>query len=368
MDKTSLQLHLDLSEYDKLYQDIEILDFVGYSESHKTWDNIKDLIDWKDKVVIDAAGFHGYFSFKVEHEGAAQIFCLDRSAEVLETTACIKELNNSNIVLQQWESKELIPTGDIILFLNCLHHFPEPELTLQNTKCTYGIFEINNNQTVLIKKYFDIISTGDSHRVDRSIIMGKKLLSIEEELIYNKGERLIPYLTHNKAEIIRHHNSYKFFARLINNEPDMSYVTILDFGCGVGHGTKLLSENIMHDVLIYGYDIDEITLRYARQYYNNKNIIYGDLIPEVDYIVSRGVIEHIEGGIELLRKMSYAKMLIIDVPYNESQINKFHVLTGITEESFKSFKNIEFYYEDINGNISKHKMDKPNMLMAVIRK
>lgn len=367
MDQAAFQLHLNNQTYDKLYQDIEIICLVGYSESHKTWDNIKDIIDWKDKTVIDVAGFHGYFSFKIEQAGAAQVICMDRSPEILQTTQYITKLNNSKIILKQWESKELIPQGDVILFLNCLHHFPDQELTLQNAKCSYGIFEVNNKQVPLIEKYFEIIKTQASHRQNRIIVLSKKKLSPEEELIFNQGERLIPYLTHNNAEITRHQNSYRFFAQIIKQASNNEAITILDYGCGVGHGSKLLAD-LLPNSKIYGYDINETVLQYAAKYYNSDRITYGKCAPTCDYIVSRGVFEHIASGLELLKELYYTKMLIFDVPYNEPKYNKYHLLTEITENTFNYFKNIEFYYEDINGNISKDKIKKPNMLMGVIRK
>ena len=64
MEKENFKKYLDTLSYDKYYQDIECINFIGYTKSSKTWDNIKDLVDWKDKKVADLGCFHGYFSFK----------------------------------------------------------------------------------------------------------------------------------------------------------------------------------------------------------------------------------------------------------------------------------------------------------------
>lgn len=170
--------YLDTLSYDKFYQDIECVNFIGYSNSFKTWDNIKTLVSWKDKIVIDLGCFHGYFSFKVEKEGAKEVIGLDNSEYILKTTNIIKKIMKSNVNFLQWEGGNETPNADIALILNMLHHTQNNEKTLQNIKTKLAIFEVEKSQIELIEKYFKIINKIDSHRVDKTqnrvILVGKK--------------------------------------------------------------------------------------------------------------------------------------------------------------------------------------------------
>jgi hypothetical protein len=62
-------------------------------------------------------------------------------------------------------------------------------------------------------------------------------------------------------------------------------------------------------------------------------------------IVSRGVLEHIDKGLEIFKRIKYNRMFMFDLPYNEVPGNVHHKLTNITEKAFKDWENIEFYYE-----------------------
>jgi len=170
--------YIDSLSYDKFYQDIECINFKGYSKSWQTWDNIKDLIDWKDKSVIDLGCFHGYFSFKAEQAGAIGIIGLEKNDIILETANKIKHMFRSKAIFQKWEGGESTPQADVALVLNMLHHTKDKEKTLQNINAKFAIFEIEKSQIELIKKYYTIIKEVVSHRVDasqnRTILLGQK--------------------------------------------------------------------------------------------------------------------------------------------------------------------------------------------------
>lgn len=182
-----------LPNYDQLYQDIEILDFVGYSKSYLTWERIKDLVDWKDKRVKDLGCNHGYFTFKINKAGAAKIIGCDCNINVLNTVELIYWLMgygypveqydcerlkysscNPTLSFRYWESNDELAECDIILCLNVLHHFTNPDLTLSQMKCRQAIFEINITDLPLVEKYFKIVKTVESHRPNRIIILGEK--------------------------------------------------------------------------------------------------------------------------------------------------------------------------------------------------
>jgi len=197
-----------------------------------------------------------------------------------------------------------------------------------------------------------------------------------EKLIWNEGERLIPGVSHNEDETKRHASSYKFFSELIEKDVHTRSICpiILDLGCGVGHGCKMLSN--MNGSVVIGVDNSGESLDYAREYYFAQNIKYktADLREYIedmkshDYVVSRGVFEHIENGLELAKLVKFRHLFIFDVPYNEGKVNPHHKVIGITEESLQSFEHADIYYEDLQGNITKEKPEVPNMIMCVCKK
>jgi hypothetical protein len=200
-----------------------------------------------------------------------------------------------------------------------------------------------------------------------------------QKLIYNDGERLVPYVSHGENELIRHRSSYAFFHSVIASDlqanPKLgSEVSIADLGFGSGYGCALLSS--LPSSQITGIDIGSECELFARKYYGRSNIDYliKDLtkfIPEAesfDYVVSRGVLEHVPDGLNLVKNIKFQRRVMIDVPYDEALGNEHHVLTGIKEDSFTDLKDCEFFYEDLEGRIfnAGNKPEKANMIMVVI--
>ncbi len=205
--------------------------------------------------------------------------------------------------------------------------------------------------------------------------MGK--LTPLEEKIYNNGERLIPGVTHDFAELLRHRSSYVFFKKIIEfdlfHKKQSGPVRIVDLGCGVGHGCYILSE--ITNSLIHGVDMSGDCLEYARTHYAKPNISYGfaDLteyinnMPEFDYAVSRHVFEHIQNGIQVALSANYCDRMMLEVPYNEGEGNPHHLLLGIREEDFPDNLNAKFFFQDLDGFIynAKGKREKPNGIIYV---
>jgi len=206
----------------------------------------------------------------------------------------------------------------------------------------------------------------------------KKLTPIEE-VIFNDGERLIPGVTHDLAEVIRHRSSYLFFRKVIENDlanrrRESESIQIVDLGCGVGYGCCILSN--IAGVKILGVDHSPESLEYARRHYSRANITYevGDLIEfiptmsEFDYVISRGVFEHVPGGLRLALSTKWRNRLLFDVPYDESEgKNPYHMLHKICEETFSGFPGVQLFFQDLNGVIydSQRKPANPNMIMCV---
>ncbi len=200
-----------------------------------------------------------------------------------------------------------------------------------------------------------------------------------QRLIYNEGERLVPYVTHGEGELVRHRSSYAFFHAVIMADlgrasSAKSETSIADLGFGSGYGCALLSS--LPGSRIVGVDVAPECEIFARQYYPRSNVSYriedlAAFIPAMetfDYVVSRGVLEHVPGGLDLIRQVRFKRRAMIDVPYDEAPGNEHHVLTGIRENAFAGLENCEIFYEDIEGEIydAAHRPEKANMIMVVL--
>lgn len=200
-----------------------------------------------------------------------------------------------------------------------------------------------------------------------------------QQMMYNAGERLVPYVSHDAAELERHRSSYAFFHAVIaadcaSHPLKHSPLTVSDLGFGSGYGVALLSS--LPDSHITGVDIGPECETFARQYYARSNVSYvlqdlATYIPSaepLDYVVSRGVLEHVPDGLNLIKHITFNRRVMVDVPYDEAPGNEHHVLTGITEETFAGLGEAEFFYEDLEGRIFDiaTKPSKSNMIMVVL--
>ena len=175
INKKDFKNYLDTLTYDKLYGDIKCINFKGYSQSEKSWESIKDLVDWWGKHVIELGCFHGYFSFQINKQDTV-VTGLDCNENIINTTKFINWLEESHVSFKCWTGGEDIPCCDIILCMNVLHHFKgKQELVLSKMDCKQVIFEINKEEIPLISKYFKIIKEVKSHRPNRTILLGERI-------------------------------------------------------------------------------------------------------------------------------------------------------------------------------------------------
>jgi SAM-dependent methyltransferase len=185
-------------------------------------------------------------------------------------------------------------------------------------------------------------------------------LSALENAVYNQGERLVPGRTHAESETIRHKSSYRLFRQVIESDLQRGKtslpISILDIGCGSGHGTYDLSQ--ISGAQVTGIDVSPESLEYAGAYYNADNIRYeriGDIfayakaMKSFDYIVSRHVFEHIPDAFRLVEALQWKKRLMINVPFAEKPGNPFHLWLDIREDRFPRVGEREFFYEDLAG-------------------
>lgn len=197
--------------------------------------------------------------------------------------------------------------------------------------------------------------------------------------LYNEGERLIPFISHDVMELQRHYSSYVFFCDTIVKDLKATQkygqpFTILELGFGVGYGSKMMAE--IPGSKVTAIDISDICYRYAQKHYAMDNIEYRiediaaflDTDHKFDYIISRGVMEHVPDGINIMKKANYTRRVMFDVPYDENvEANDHHLVTRIREEHFAGFEKSEFLYEDLKGEIfaSHQKPPRPNLIMCV---
>ncbi|WP_114689316.1 class I SAM-dependent methyltransferase [Polynucleobacter necessarius] len=203
-----------------------------------------------------------------------------------------------------------------------------------------------------------------------------------QNFMFNNGERLIPYISHDESELIRHRSSYAFFHAVILadlqrirgiNAADKP-ITIVDLGFGTGYGCSLLSS--LPFSKITGVDVEHDCQTFAQQYYRRANVDYviedlAKFIPKMkfyDYAVSRGVLEHVSDGLNLIGDIKFNRRALIDVPFDEPLGNEHHVITGIKAADFAHLENCEIFYEDIEGNIydSSSLPSNVNMIMVVL--
>jgi len=169
MDKETFKEYFFKQEYDQRYQDVEYIDFIGYSEAYKTWDKIKDLVDWKDKRVADLGCFQGYFCFKIARLGG-KVTGMEKNVNAIHTMDILNEVYGNIIETKQWVAgEEVSEKFEIALCLSALHHFGDQEKALQNIKSKIVIFEVNPNQVPLISKYFTIIKKVESHKAPAGV-------------------------------------------------------------------------------------------------------------------------------------------------------------------------------------------------------
>ncbi|MBP9818327.1 class I SAM-dependent methyltransferase [Candidatus Shapirobacteria bacterium] len=70
--------------------------------------------------------------------------------------------------------------------------------------------------------------------------------------------------------------------------------TVLDYGCGTGHGTEYLSRFTTKQTI--GYDISQSTINYASTFFAKPNLSFVIVLPpqKFDLIISFQVVEHIK--------------------------------------------------------------------------
>ncbi len=148
----------------------------------------------------------------------------------------------------------------------------------------------------------------------------KLLFELDKRLYSFEGTEAIRYGNglHPKHRHIKYHD---FFVQHI--EPGNQ---VLDVGCGNGALAYDIATRVA-DVAVYGIDIAQTDIEYARQHYatNNLTFVCGDVLRDlpqchIDVIVLSNVLEHIEKRVDFLRTLQeryQPKKFLIRVPIFE---------------------------------------------------
>ncbi|MFC1917414.1 class I SAM-dependent methyltransferase [Chloroflexota bacterium] len=174
---------LDKKSHDKYYQDIELpsgLVIPGYSRSHETWARLSQIIDFKDKTILDIGCCHGFICFKAEEAGAQEITGMELNDDAIAVVRQVAWLKKSKARFLQGNLATLKAdrTYDIVLALNMLHHVKDIDQGLKNIFKTghQVVFEIPVTQEEIVSQAalsfgFLLKARANSHREDREILI-----------------------------------------------------------------------------------------------------------------------------------------------------------------------------------------------------
>jgi len=148
-----------------------------------------------------------------------------------------------------------------------------------------------------------------------------------------------------RQELLYHLTRYYFASGFIKKG---DYV--LDAASGVGYGTYLLSQSSLHTSLV-GIDIDKKTVEYAKNKFQNYNVLFQHSSLEqfqtkklFDIIISFETVEHVNDATEFVRKchqvLKPGGVLIISSP--NKQVMSPHTDKPLTQFHVKEFTQMEF--------------------------
>lgn len=145
-----------------------------------------------------------------------------------------------------------------------------------------------------------------------------------------------------KASLALHYERYRFAAEQANPG------TLLDLACGVGYGTRLISQERPDIEALLGVDLSDEAVEYATREYAGGRVLYeqGDAMKfregasdRFDTIVSLETIEHVPDPLKFFGRLAGllapGGILIGSVPTTPSVDLNPHHLHDFTERSFR---------------------------------
>jgi 2-polyprenyl-3-methyl-5-hydroxy-6-metoxy-1,4-benzoquinol methylase len=154
----------------------------------------------------------------------------------------------------------------------------------------------------------------------------------------------------NKSELylhLLHIATYEYAEKFVKNK------TVLDFGCGSGYGTEMLSKNAAK---VTGADISKEAVDYAKNNYNSDNLDFKTISEltdqKFDVITSFQVIEHVPNDIEYVTKLKKllnpGGYLLISTP------DKTHRLFNHIQKPWNIFHLKEYTPKSLENLLKKH--------------
>ncbi len=182
----------------------------------------------------------------------------------------------------------------------------------------------------------------------------KKSKSSKKVKLENDYERMVPEFHKGTLTYAEHMTRYICAQTLVQGK------TVLDIASGSGYGTQMLAKKAKK---VFGVDVDETSVKYAKQCYDAPNIEYkvgdGEAIPlpdnAVDVVVSFETIEHIKDYAKFIQEVKRVLkpdgLAVISTP-NDLEFaegNHFHLhefeydeLVGLLK---KDFANVDSYFQ-----------------------
>lgn len=156
------------------------------------------------------------------------------------------------------------------------------------------------------------------------------LAETSDKSIKDNGERMVPAFHKGALVYGEHLTRYESVVDLVKNK------TVLDIASGSGYGSYILAEKA---VKVYGVDINQESITYAKRNYARSNIEFlrgsGEVIPlndhSVDAVISFETIEHIKNYKKFLheikRVLQPGGLFVISTPNDIAfpEDNRFHL-------------------------------------------
>jgi GT2 family glycosyltransferase/SAM-dependent methyltransferase len=177
-----------------------------------------------------------------------------------------------------------------------------------------------------------------------------KLSNNYERAVFLVGDEIFP----------REKTRYKWAAKNILG------TKVLEIGCSTGYGVQFLPDNI--DYLGLDYDDKIIEIAANEKWGNNVKFEYADInlynLDQYDTIIAFEVIEHLENGLEIVKKLKkHCKRLLITVPYKETPgfWGEHHKLHMLDETHLPEF---EYLFIGENGELLLEPTSRFNLMVC----
>lgn len=155
----------------------------------------------------------------------------------------------------------------------------------------------------------------------------------------------------NQIRLQEHLRRYAAVRRFI-------YGRVLDFACGCGYGTHLLSNNPEVETIL-GVDKDLKSIEWAQKEFSsaNCNFICDDVLNlegKFDTLVSLETIEHFEDDSlyhKIFEKYEFSQLIISYPNKKSTHFNKYHLRDLELQSINKSFSNYVLYHNFSSGDV-----------------